>query len=47
MNDLIRSEETASDLSMELVELGRMSEETKGSVSGPVTEQSVLPVRLA
>jgi hypothetical protein len=45
MNDLIRSEEM--DGEMTLIELGRMSEETKGSTSGPVTEQSILPVRLA
>jgi hypothetical protein len=45
MNDLMRSEE-ANEISFEVIELGRMSEETKGSTAGPITEQSVLPVRI-
>jgi len=46
MNDLIRSEEESSDVSLDVIELGRMSEETKGRPSGPIYETSALPFRL-
>ena len=45
MNDLIRSEESNNEFSLELIELGRMSEETKGAPSGVFTETAVLPMR--
>jgi hypothetical protein len=47
MNDLIRSEEMDGEIALDVIELGRMSVETKGAPSGVVTEQSVLPLRLA
>ena len=47
MNDLVRSEQTDSDVSLDLTELGRMSEETKGKISGPFMESSgALPFRV-
>ena len=46
MNDLIRSEKADGDTSLDVTELGRMSEETKGTVSGPFIESSALPFRV-
>jgi hypothetical protein len=46
MNDLIRSEDANCDLSLDVTELGRMSEETKGTTSGPLIETSALPFRV-
>ena len=46
MNDLIKSEDADCDLSLDVTELGRMSEETKGKTSGPLIESSALPFRI-
>ena len=46
MNDLIRSEDADCDFSLDVIELGRMSEETKGAASGPMLESGVIPFRV-
>ena len=46
MNDLIKSEDADCDLSLDVIELGRMSEETKGRTSGPLLESGLIPYRV-
>ena len=45
MYELIKLEESDGEVTMDVMDLGSISEETKGSFSGPWTESTTLPFR--
>jgi hypothetical protein len=46
MNEILQQEDGSNEDVLNLTELGQVSEETKGSQSGPRTEPSVIPWRI-
>jgi hypothetical protein len=46
MNEILQQEDGNNDDALSLTELGQVSEETKGTTSGPRTEPSVVPWRV-
>jgi hypothetical protein len=46
MNEILQQEDDSNEDVLSLTELGLVSEETKGTTSGPRTEPSVVPWRI-